>query len=134
MQQRPLDRYLDSKVSSVRQLLIGALTRHKRITYASSLGSEAIVLTDLICREFPDIDIFTVDTGRLHEETYDLLERLQRQYDRRIRVIYPDACALEGLVARDGVNGFRASTEARMSCCHIRKVEPFRRAITGFSA
>jgi phosphoadenosine phosphosulfate reductase len=78
--------------------------------------------------------VFSIDTGRLHEETYELLERLQRRYQRRVRVVYPDAQALERLVARQGVNGFYHSLDARLECCRVRKVEPFRRAIAGFPA
>jgi phosphoadenosine phosphosulfate reductase len=92
------------------------------------------VLTDIIGSQFPAIDVFSIDTGRLHEETYELLEKLQRRYRRRIRVIYPDAAALERLVARQGVNGFYLSLEARLECCRVRKVEPFQRAIGGFPA
>jgi phosphoadenosine phosphosulfate reductase len=138
---------LEPKVHGVRELLRLALSQHHRLTYASSLGAEAIVLTDLIAADFPQIDIFTVDTGRLHEETYALLAELQRRYRPsalrpvpegqglrgRIRVVYPDALALEALAAR-GVNGFYESLEARLECCRIRKVEPFRRAILGYSA
>jgi len=125
---------LDSRVSAVRRLLAEALARHERLTYASSLGFEAIVLTDLIASHAPAIDIFTIDTGRLHEETYGLLAQLQRRYANRIRVVYPDATALERLVSRQGVNGFYASIEARLECCRVRKVEPFKRAIAGFPA
>ncbi len=111
-----------------------ALARHGRLVYANSLGAEAMVLTDIIWSHLPQIDVFSIDTGRLHEETYELLERLQRRYQRSIRVVYPDAAALERLVAAQGVNGFYDSVEARLECCRIRKVEPFRRAIAGFPA
>jgi phosphoadenosine phosphosulfate reductase len=138
---------LEPKLRGAHELLRQALTQHHRLTYASSLGAEAIVLTDVIAVDFPQIDIFTVDTGRLHEETYTLLAELQRRYRPsafprapegegrrgRIRVVYPDALALERLAAR-GVNGFYESLEARLECCRIRKVEPFRRAILGYSA
>lgn len=134
------DSDLEPKLRGVRELLRQALSHYPRVTYASSLGAEAIVLTDLIAVDFPQIDIFTVDTGRLHEETYALLAELQRRYrpsassqQGRIRVVYPDALALERLVAR-GINGFYESLEARLDCCRIRKVEPFRRAIVGYSA
>ena len=103
-----------------------------QVIYSNSLGAEAMVLTDIIWSHVPEIDIFSIDTGRLHEETYELLEKLQRRYKRKIRVVYPDAQALEKLVADQGVNGFYHSLEARLACCHIRKVEPFKRAIAGY--
>jgi phosphoadenosine phosphosulfate reductase len=82
----------------------------------------------------PEIDVFSIDTGRLPEETYELLEKLQRRYKRSLRVVYPDAQALEKLVAAQGVNGFYHSLDARLACCQVRKVEPFKRAIAGYSA
>jgi phosphoadenosine phosphosulfate reductase len=142
------DSELEGKVRVLRDLLRRALGEHRRLTYASSLGAESIVLTDLIAADFPQIDIFTIDTGRLPEETYALLEQLERRYRwpgspggrekdtgrPRIRVVYPNALALERLVARVGLNGFYGSLEARLECCRIRKVEPFSRAILGYSA
>src|SRR6478752_10152090 len=125
---------LQDTTAAVRAQLADALARLGRLVYANRLGAEAMVLTDIIWTHFPAIDVFSIDTGRLHEETYALLETLQRRYRRRVRVVYPDARALETLVARQGVNGFYGSLEARLECCRIRKVEPFRRAIAGFPA
>src|SRR5215471_7191395 len=125
---------LEQKAAAVRALLGSALASHGRLVYSNSLGAEAMVLTDIIWSHLPQIDVFSIDTGRLYEETYALLERLQHRYQRTIRVVYPDAAALERLVARQGVNGFYASLEARLECCRVRKVEPFRRAIAGFPA
>jgi len=121
-------------VAAVRSLLGEAIERHGRLVYANSLGAEAMVLTDIICSHLPRIDMFSIDTGRLHEETYQLLERLQRRYRRSIRLVYPDAAALEQLVAAQGVNGFYASVAARLECCRVRKLEPFRRALAGYPA
>jgi phosphoadenosine phosphosulfate reductase len=104
------------------------------VVYASSLGSEAMVLTDIIASHLPEIDIFSIDTGRLHQETFELLERLEGRYGQRIRLVYPDSRALQTLVSVQGANGFRRSFEARMSCCGARKVEPFKNAIAGFKA
>jgi len=125
---------LECKAAAVRELLAQACSGRGRIAYASSLGAEAMVLTDIIWTHLPQIDVFTIDTGRLHEETYELLERLQRRYRRTVRVLYPDAAALERLVAAQGMNGFYRSLEARLECCRVRKLEPFRRAIAGFGA
>src|SRR5580658_3045638 len=127
-------RELDHKAAAVHAVLAGALAQHGRLVYANSLGAEAMVLTDIIWSRLPQIDMFSIDTGRLHEETYEVLERLQRRYQRRMRVVHPDAEALERLVGLQGVNGFYHSLEARLECCRIRKVEPFRRAIAGYPA
>ena len=123
---------LERKAGAVHAQLAAALARHGRLVYSNSLGAEAMVLTDIIATQLPEIDMFSIDTGRLYEETHELLEKLQRRYRRAIRVVYPDAAALERLVARQGVNGFYHSLEARLECCRIRKVEPFKRAIVGY--
>jgi phosphoadenosine phosphosulfate reductase len=125
---------LEQKAAAARDLLARAVREHGRVTYANSLGAEAMVLTDLIATHVPEVDLFTVDTGRLHEETYDLLARLERRYGRRIRVVHPDAAALSALTAAQGVNGFYESLDARLACCRVRKVEPFQRAIAGYAA
>jgi phosphoadenosine phosphosulfate reductase len=125
---------LEQKAAAVRERLAAAVGEYGRVVYSNSLGAEAMVLTDIIWSNVPEIDIFSIDTGRLPEETYELLEKLQRRYKRNLRVVYPDAEALEGLVAAQGVNGFYHSLEARQACCRIRKVEPFKRAIAGYGA
>src|SRR4029077_18490971 len=125
---------LERKAAGVRGQLVAAVQDYGRVVYSNSLGAEAMVLTDIIWTHVPEIDIFSIDTGRLHEETYEVLEKLQRRYKRKIRVVHPDAQALEALVADQGVNGFYHSLEARLACCHVRKVESFRRAIAGYSA
>ncbi len=125
---------LESRAAAVRKLLAEAVERFGRVVYANSLGAEAMVLTDLICTNLPEIDIVSIDTGRLHEETHELLERLQRRYHGRIRLIYPDAEELSSLVQDQGTNGFFASPPARQACCQVRKVLPFKRFVAGYSA
>ncbi len=115
-------------------LLRDAVRDHGRVVYANSLGAEAMVLTDLICTAVPAIDMFSIDTGRLPEETLGLLERLERRYQRRIRLVYPDTQDIERYVRERGINGFYESLDNRLRCCEIRKVEPFRRAIEGYGA
>jgi phosphoadenosine phosphosulfate reductase len=118
---------------SVAQLR-SALSDYKKVCYANSLGSEAVVLTDLIWESVPEIEIFSIDTGRLFPETYDLIERLQQRYGRTLRMLYPESADLEQWVARHGINGFRGGLELRHGCCGIRKVAPFRRAVAGNGA
>jgi len=125
---------LEQKAIAVRERLHAAVGEYGKVVYSSSLGAESIVLTDIIWSHIPGIDIFTIDTGRLPEETYELLGRLQGRYKRNMRVVYPDAKGLEALVSSQGINGFYNSVEARQSCCHVRKVEPFKRAIAGYKA
>ncbi|HUA24093.1 MAG TPA: phosphoadenylyl-sulfate reductase [Steroidobacteraceae bacterium] len=125
---------LEQKAAGVRERLSAAVRTHGRVVYSNSLGAEAMVLTDIIWTHVPGIDMFSIDTGRLHQETYDLLEKLERRYKRSLRLVYPDAQALEQLVSAQGVNGFYHSLDARLSCCRVRKVEPFKRAIEGYTA
>jgi len=123
--------------ASVAQLR-NAVAEFKNVCYANSLGSESIVLTDLIWGQAPDIEpaieVFSIDTGRLYPETYDLIERVQQRYGRALRIYYPDAAHMEGWVGEHGINGFRDGLEQRRGCCGIRKVEPFRRAVAGRGA
>ena len=123
-----------TKIDATLDILRAAVRDYGRVVYSSSLGAESIVLTDLIWKHVPEIEIFTLDTGRLPEETINLIERLERRYNRRIRIYTPDAAALEALVAKNGINGFYNSVENRLACCHVRKVEVFSRAVKGAGA
>jgi phosphoadenosine phosphosulfate reductase len=129
-----IDPALALKVQASIALLQQAVRDHGRLVYASSLGAEAMVLTDLIWTQVPQIDIVSIDTGRLPEETLTLLERLERRYHRRIKLYYPDAQAVQRYVREHGINGFYNSLGERISCCQIRKVEPFIRAVSGYGA
>ena len=99
-----------------------------RVAFASSLGLEDQVLTAMIAEAGLDIPIFTLDTGRLYPETYDLIDRTSKRYGVTLHVYFPAAGEVEEMVDRDGVNLFRDSIEARKRCCEIRKVRPLRRA------
>ncbi len=125
---------LQTLVQNSRTLLKRAVVEHQDVVYSNSLGAEAMVLTDIICNYVPQIEIFTLDTGRLHDETLALLDRLERRYHRRIQVFYPQAEAIEQYVRDNGINGFYQGLDERRSCCDIRKVEPFKRAIAGRKA
>jgi len=70
---------LEQKAIAVREQLAAAVREYGRVVYSNSLGAEAMVLTDIIWTHVPAIDIFSIDTGRLHEETYEVLEKLQRR-------------------------------------------------------
>ena len=97
----------------------------------SSLSAEDMVLTDVILRLHLDIEVVTIDTGRLHGDTLELLDAIRRRYDHHVRVYSPDPAAIARYVSRRGRDAFYASPELRHECCHIRKVEPLRRALRG---
>lgn len=99
-----------------------------RIALASSLGAEDQVLTRMIVNEDPGAGIFTLDTGRVFPETYDLMARTNEKYGIKLKVYFPDAGQVEKMVNEKGINLFYSSIENRKLCCGIRKVEPLKRA------
>ncbi|MEG2790367.1 MAG: phosphoadenylyl-sulfate reductase, partial [Odoribacter sp.] len=117
---------------SPEEILTYFLTAYKgHIALASSLGIEDQVLTAMICRIDPATRIFTLDTGRLFPETYSLIERTNMTYGIRIEIFFPDYQAVEKMVKENGVNLFYESIEKRRLCCHVRKLEPLKRAFDG---
>ena len=112
------------------KLLEWTLSRFgERVAFASSFGAEDVVMIDLISRYAPGIRIFTLDTGRLHEETYDVMERIRSRYGVPIESLFPEREQVERLEREQGFYSFRESIEARKQCCGIRKVEPLRRVL-----
>ncbi len=104
------------------------------IVYSSSLGAESVVLTDLICKYIPTIDIFTINTGYLPKETLDLLTRQEEFYNRKIKVVTPNNEVVLHYVKQYGQQGFYNGITERKNCCDIRKVQPFKNAIKGYNA
>ena len=107
---------------------------HARPALASSLGAEDMVLLDAIAEADLPIAVFVIDTGRLHDETSQLLETARARYGRAIEVFRPLAPAVEAYVRDHGLNGFYDGVAERHLCCGIRKVEPLARALTGRDA
>lgn len=105
-----------------------------RVRFATSLGAEDQVLTHMIARAGLPISIFTLDTGRLFEETYELIDRTREHYGVEIEICFPEAESVRRLVHEHGVNLFRKSVELRKACCGVRKIEPLRRALEGQGA
>ena len=125
---------LQARADASVALLQQAVAQFGKVVYASSLGAEAMVLTDLIWTRVPGVDIVTIDTGRLPDETLALIAQLEARYNRRIKVYVPQAAAVEQYVRLNGINGFYESLAQRQDCCAIRKVEPFNRAVAGYKA
>ncbi len=125
---------LQARADASAALMQQAVAQFGKVVYASSLGAESIVLTDLIWSRVPGIDIVTIDTGRLPDATLALIARLEARYNRRIKVFFPQAAAVEQYVRMNGINGFYESLAQRQDCCGIRKVEPFNRAVAGYQA
>ncbi len=104
-----------------------------KVKFSTSLGQEDQVLTDIISRHSIGISIFTLDTGRLFNETYELIEKTEARYKKKIDIYFPRANEVEEMVNDKGINLFYNSIEERKLCCHIRKVLPLNRALTGTS-
>jgi phosphoadenosine phosphosulfate reductase len=105
-----------------------------RIVFTTSFGLEDQALTHAIFSQELEIDVATLDTGRLFPETYDTWEATERRYGIRVIAFAPEHRSIEALVARQGINGLRDSVAARMDCCAVRKVMPLARALDGSSA
>jgi phosphoadenosine phosphosulfate reductase len=99
--------------------------------YSSALGIEDQVITHLIARQNLPIEIFTLDTGRLFQESYDLLDVTRTKYKISIKTYFPNNQQVEKLLTEKGPNSFYNSVENRKECCFIRKVEPLKRALEG---
>lgn len=124
---------LESK--SAEEVLRWALDRfHPRIAFASSFGAEDVVIIDMLTKIRNDVRIFTLDTGRLNQETYELMDIVREKYNIKIEVYFPDNKEVEDMVMRYGFNLFYKSVELRKLCCEIRKVRPLARALNGLDA
>ncbi|MCC7310479.1 MAG: phosphoadenylyl-sulfate reductase [Sulfuritalea sp.] len=122
------------KAVAVRQLLRDVARDYAPVVFANSLGAEDMVLTDMIWGEGLGIGIFSLDTGRLPAETYELMAKTERRYGRRLEVFAPRHDTVQDFVAGHGINGFYDAVEARKACCHVRKIEPLQRALAGKQA
>ena len=102
-----------------------------KVVFSTSFGMEDQVITDFILKNSFDVKIFTLDTGRLFYETYTTWEQTNEYYHTKITPYYPEAQVIEEYVQNNGINAFYNSVALRQTCCHIRKVEPLRRALAG---
>ena len=125
-----LGRRVAEAVDALRQIAV----RHAPAVLASSFGAEDMVLIDLIARENLPIRIFTLDTGRLPEETHALIDRVRRRYGLPIDIYAPDTRRLQAFVRENGVNAFYDGVELRKACCAVRKTEPLQRALVAKGA
>jgi phosphoadenosine phosphosulfate reductase len=120
-----------AKLEETGQLLRRAATAYAPVTQASSLGAEDVVITHLINALELDIPIFVLDTGMLHPQTLDLLERTRASSKAPVTVYHPVNEAVVRFIAREGHDAMYRSLELRKACCHIRKMEPLERALAG---
>lgn len=102
-----------------------------KIAFASSLGAEDQVLTDILYSIDKNAKIFTLDTGRLPKETIELIERTNTKYKKNIEIYFPQTMDVQMLTSKKGMFSFYNSIEDRKECCAIRKIEPLKRALSG---
>jgi phosphoadenosine phosphosulfate reductase len=121
-------RDLFERVAAIRDHIAG------RIVFTASFGLEDQAIAHAIFAQGLAIDVVTLDTGRLFPETHAVWAATERRYGTRIRAFAPDHAAVEALVDRQGIDGFRSSIAARRDCCTVRKVAPLGRALNGAAA
>jgi phosphoadenosine phosphosulfate reductase len=124
----------EAKLAQTQGLLQRAARDFAPIKQASSLGAEDVVITHLIASLGVDIPVFVLDTGMLHKETLELLERTRADSRLRVEVLHPQSEAVVQFVKREGKEPMYRSIELRKACCQIRKVEPLERALAGQKA
>ena len=122
------------KASAVALLQWALKTFGSKLALASSFGAEDVALIDILVKLDPKVRIFTLDTGRLNEETYEVMDAIRRKYGVSIESYFPRAEAVEKLERQKGFYSFRESVANRLECCGVRKVEPLKRALKGASA
>ena len=117
------------KLSLIEQLEFLSNNFKGKIAFSTSFGQEDQVITDIILRNKIAIEIFTLDTGRLFEETYKVWNETITKYGNTIKTYYPNTLEVENLISEKGVYSFYNSIENRKECCNIRKVNPLKRAL-----
>ena len=119
---------------SAQEVLKWALeTFRPRIALAWS-GAEDVAVIDMLVKINPTARVFTLDTGRLNQETYDVMDAVRKKYGVQLDIMFPDHNAVERMVREKGMNLFYESIENRKQCCGVRKVEPLNRALSGLDA
>ena len=126
----------ESEALSAQEILSWGIKNFSpRIALSCSFGApEGLVLLDMMHRIDPRSRVFVLDTGRLPQATYDLIDRVRERYDKPVEIVFPRAEDVEAMVRGKGVNLFYESIENRQLCCRIRKVEPLRRTLSGLDA
>ena len=115
-------------------ILSWAYESFPRVVIVASFQAESSVLIDMASRIRPDVHVLTLDTGRLPQETYDMIDRIRDRYSVEVDVVSPDAGDLVEMVGRHGVNLFYGSPDLRRLCCEVRKSRPLARALSGYDA
>lgn len=129
------EKAMELEDKTAQEVIQWALSEFKeRIALASSFGAEDMILADMLLKIDPEARIFTMDTGRLPQETYEVMERIREKYGAKIEVHFPETGLVEEIEGRHGPNLFYKSTDLRKLCCQVRKIEPLNRALSELDA
>ena len=121
---------INKTISTAQECLAWAFDNlHPKLAKASSFGAEDAVIIDMMFNINPESRLFTLDTGRLPQETYDVMDEVRKHYNTKIEVLFPDAKEVEEMVNDKGMNLFYDSEENRKLCCAIRKVHPMNKML-----
>ena len=122
---------LNSRIKTAEEALQWASENlHPKVATASSFGAEDSVIMDIMLQINPKFRFFTLDTGRLPQETYDIMDVVRKKYNISIEVLFPDAKEVEEMVREKGMNLFYESVDNRKLCCEIRKVHPINKILS----
>lgn len=140
-EREPLDEYEAGEIAvqldpeEPQEVIRWAIERFgSRIAVCTSFQIDGMAILDMAWRIDRNVRVFAVDTGRMHQETYDLMDRVRAHYGMAIEVYYPDAAELAAFVHREGVNAFYRAVPLRLRCCEIRKVNPLVKVLDGLDA
>ena len=121
---------INKTISTAQECLTWAFDNlHPKLAKASSFGAEDAVIIDMMFNINPESRLFTLDTGRLPQETYNVMDEVRKRYNTKIEVLFPDAKEVEEMVNEKGMNLFYDSEENRKLCCAIRKVHPMNKML-----
>ena len=131
MHLKTLEKELLSRSLPERIQFISTYFAGERLVFSTSFGQEDQAITQAIASTKSPIEIFTLDTGRQFQESYELMDLTIKKYGISLQTFFPNTSAVESLVAEKGFNSFYTSVENRKECCFVRKMEPLNRALQG---
>ena len=125
---------LADKTATLKQRLLDITARFSDVRFATSLAAEDMVITDAIAQSKTNIQLFTLATGRLHQETVDMAKTTEDHYGLPIQKVYPEDADVEAFIDQYGMNGFYDGEVAKKACCGARKIKPLNAALLGADA
>ena len=125
---------IEAKAQVLFDRLSEIAAEHQDVRFATSLAAEDMVVTDAIVKSGAKISLFTLATGRLHQETIDMTSQVQKHYGVSVASVAPEASDVEAFIAQYGLNGFYDTEEAKKACCGARKIKPLNKALMGADA